>query len=108
MPTDAEWLHAATARGRQPTGSDFNCLLTSSGAVVKGGDLVKVNIKPENAWGLFNYVGNAQELVTSNSGLAVRGGHYNDPAGKCSIKMTRLHSGKPDKTTGFRLLREIK
>ncbi|MCF6281090.1 MAG: protein kinase [Candidatus Polarisedimenticolaceae bacterium] len=108
LPTDQEWLHAARGKGSQPLSTDFNCLLLSGGAAVKGGTPVNVNVAPQNSWGLFNYVGNLQEWVAVGSGWQAIGGHYNDTAASCSINLLREHSGSSDKLTGFRLLREIK
>ncbi len=108
LPREDEWLHAAKAKGRQPAGSDFNCLLLSGGSVVKGGAPIEVNVAPQNAWGLFNFVGNLQEWVNSSNGAKVRGGHFNSPADTCSINLNQKHGGSADKVTGFRLLREIK
>ncbi|WP_246345100.1 protein kinase domain-containing protein [endosymbiont of Lamellibrachia barhami] len=108
LPREDEWLHAAKAKGRQPAGSDFNCLLRSGGSVVKGGAPIEVNVAPQNAWGLFNFVGNLQEWVNSSNGIKVRGGHFNSPADTCSINLSQKHGGSADKVTGFRLLREIK
>jgi serine/threonine protein kinase len=108
LPTEQEWIHAANAKGSAAPGSDFNCLLQSGGSVVKGGAPVDVNVAPQNNWGLFNFIGNVQEWVTSNSNLNALGGHYNDPANDCSVKFSRRHNGTADKVTGFRLLREIK
>jgi len=108
LPNKDELLHAATASGKQFAGTDFNCLLLSGGAKVKGGAPVYVNTAPQNAWGLFNYVGNVQEWIVGTSGAKAFGGHYNDPANKCGITLVRNHTGNADKVTGFRLLREIK
>ncbi len=68
LPNQDEWAHAATALGKKTAGSDFNCLLLSGGATVKGGSPVNVNTAPQNSWGLYNYVGNVQELILSGSG----------------------------------------
>ncbi len=108
LPREEEWLHAARAKGRQPAGSDFNCLLLSGGSVVKGGAPIEVNVAPQNTWGLFNYVGNLQEWVIGPNGSKVMGGHYNSPAATCSIKLNQQHGGAAEQITGFRLLREIK
>ncbi|MEJ1397943.1 MAG: protein kinase [Candidatus Sedimenticola sp. (ex Thyasira tokunagai)] len=108
LPNLDEWAHAATASGKQIAGTDFNCLLLSGGATVKGGSPVNVNTAPQNPWGIYNYVGNVQELILSGSASKAAGGHYNDPADNCSITLVRNHTGGADELTGFRLLREIK
>ncbi len=108
LPTSDEWLHAAKGKGKQPLSTDFNCLLLTGGAIVKGGNPVDINVAPQNSWGLFNYVGNLQEWVSVDGGWGARGGHFNDPASSCSINLLRTHDGSKDKLTGFRLLREIK
>ena len=108
LPNEAEWRHAAGATGNTFDGSDFNCLLLSGGSTVKGGAPVPVNTAPQNDWGLYNYVGNAQEWIVASSGSMVSGGHYNDPSGTCSITLVRSHGSSGDELTGFRLLREIK
>jgi serine/threonine protein kinase len=108
LPTDKEWLHAAKSKGQQPLSTNFNCLLLTGGAVVKGGNPVNVNIAPQNSWGLFNYVGNLQEWVSVDGGWEASGGHFNDSASSCGINLIRKHDGSKDKQTGFRLLREIK
>ncbi len=108
LPNESEWKHAATSSGKQFTGTDFNCKLVSGGSIVKGGAPVSVNVAPQNAWGLFNYVGNAQEWVITGSGTQAIGGHYDDSASDCSIALIRNHTGDADSVTGFRLLREIR
>lgn len=108
LPTTKEWTHAAGAKGSQLPGTDFNCLLLSGGSIIKGGAPVNVNVAPQNSWGLFNYIGNAQEWVATGKSLGAMGGHYNDPSNKCNIKSNRNHNGKADSLTGFRLLREIR
>ncbi|MES9882838.1 MAG: SUMF1/EgtB/PvdO family nonheme iron enzyme, partial [Sedimenticola sp.] len=108
LPNESEWVHATTSSGGQFAGSDFNCLLQSGGATVKGGVPVNVNTAPQNPWGLYNYVGNVQEWISGGTGIKVIGGHFNDPADSCAITLVRNHSGGADELTGFRLLREIK
>ena len=66
-----------------------------------------VNTGKANGWGLYNYVGNAQEWVTNGDGVVVRGGAFEDTFSKCSISLEKPHSGAPDKSTGFRLLQEL-
>jgi formylglycine-generating enzyme required for sulfatase activity/predicted Ser/Thr protein kinase len=106
LPTAGEWVHAAEAGGSQPE-KDFNCELRIGGNVVKGLGLLDVRSGRQNGWGLVNYVGNAQEWVQSGGGLAARGGAYSDSLSQCDIGLSRVHSGGPDKLTGFRLVREM-
>ncbi len=106
LPTDQEWTYAANAQGHQPE-KDFNCLLRLGDQVIKGLSLIDVKSGKSNGWGLLNYVGNAQEWVTSGSGVSVRGGDYKDTLSSCDITLTKPHSGAADDVTGFRLVREI-
>jgi hypothetical protein len=107
IPTAQEWSYAANAQGKQP-GKDFNCRVLLGSQVIKGQALGSVKMGKPNGWGLKNYVGNAQEWVTTSSGLAARGGAYPDSLSKCSISLSKTHSGQADEVTGFRLVRELK
>lgn len=107
LPTDNEWVYAATAGGK--TGSkDFNCLLKMGGKILKGSAMLPVNSGKPNGWGLINHLGNAQEMVTEGESIALRGGAYNDLMSKCAVSLKRSLSGNADEVTGFRLVREIK
>jgi len=106
LPTAAEWEYAASAGGAQPE-KQFNCRVTSGGNTISGHALVDARSGKANGWGMANYVGNAQELVRSGSGFTVRGGDFAVPLTKCDISISEPHSGSADKTTGFRLLREL-
>ncbi|MEM9057153.1 MAG: SUMF1/EgtB/PvdO family nonheme iron enzyme, partial [Pseudomonadota bacterium] len=108
LPTASEWEHAASAGGKQP-GRDFNCQIRDiSGQLVKGLGLVSVNSGDRNGWGLYNYVGNAQEWVRSGGSVVARGGAYTDSLSNCEISLSRSHSGQPDEVTGFRLVRALR
>jgi formylglycine-generating enzyme required for sulfatase activity len=122
LPTDKEWQHAAAADGEQAS-KGINCrpsgkldmesglLAARSGSVSLGMPLgralVNVTFGEENGWGLVNPVGNAQEWVVTEAGLAARGGAYADRASRCSVAFSRSHDGSADQHTGFRLLREL-
>ena len=106
LPTAAEWEHAASAGGAQPE-KKFNCRVISGGNTISGHALVDARSGKANGWGMANYIGNAQELVRSGSGFTVRGGDFAVPLTKCDISISEPHSGSADKTTGFRLLREL-
>ncbi len=106
LPTAAEWQYAAEAAGKQPK-KDYNCRLEQGGQVLKGSSVMAVNTGKPNGWGLFHYVGNVQEWVTSGAGIVVRGGAFQDSFSKCDISLERPHDGTPDEVTGFRVVREL-
>ena len=122
LPTRGEWLHAASAAGAPPS-RGINCrpdgTVTLSAALIKsdrgslslgmpiGRALVSTTFGKENAWGLVNPLGNAQEWVTTGAGLAAQGGAFTDDAGECVVTMSRAHTGEADEITGFRLVREL-
>ena len=106
LPTEAEWVHAAEAGGKKSR-ADYNCELWVRGTQLKGHDLMDVKSGSQNVWGLKNFVGNAQEWVRTPSGIKVRGGAYSDRMTKCNISSSKSHDGSADKTTGFRLVRQM-
>ena len=106
LPTAAEWASAAEAGGKQPK-KDYNCRLEQGGQVLKGSSVLPVNTGKPNGWGLFHYVGNVQEWVSSGAGVTVRGGAFQDSFSKCDISLERPHDGTPDEVTGFRVVREL-
>ena len=104
LPTDAEWEHAAKAVGSASISP--NCINPQAGLL--GDELFEVNRGGQNAWGVMNYVGNAQEWVVGPSGgYQARGGAYKDRLGACTIELSRSHAGTADRLTGFRLVREL-
>jgi len=106
LPTVDEWAYAAEAGGEQPR-KDYNCRVEQSGQILKGQSTMGVNTGKANGWGLYNYVGNAQEWARSGEGVVVRGGAFEDTFSKCSISLEKPHGGEPDRSTGFRLLQEL-
>lgn len=106
LPTTQEWVAAARADGA-PIDDNRNCTLDSMG-IKKGDALVPVDTGKQNAWGLVNHVGNAQEWVKSGGGVVAQGGARTDPIGECGINTQRAHGGGADGVTGFRVLRELR
>ena len=108
LPTDEEWTHAAGASGSNPDESSINCVVELNGRRLRGIELEKVMSGPQNGWGVYDYVGNVQEWVTTGNSVAARGGAYTDRLAQCTPDMKRVHSGSADGITGFRVLREIR
>jgi len=106
LPRDEEWVYAATANG-PPAKKDFNCRVQLGGQVLKGHAATTVRSGMPNGWGLTNHVGNVQEWVVTGSGIAARGGSYQDSLSECDVSLSRDHDGTPDPMTGFRLVREL-
>ncbi len=106
LPTDEEWTRAAKAPGGNP--DSINCGVEINGRKLRGVELAPVASGPENDLGLYDYVGNVQEWVTTGSSVAARGGAYTDSLTQCTPDMRRAHPGSADIITGFRVLREIK
>ncbi len=106
LPTASEWEYAANAGGKQPK-KDHNCRVTQGSKIIKGQSLVTINTGKPNGWGLYNYIGNVQEWVTTPSGTKVRGGAFNDALSKCDIALEKDHNGSSDESTGLRLIMEM-
>lgn len=110
LPTQQEWVLAARADGA-PVDDNRNCALDSMG-IKKGDALVPVDTGKQNAWGLVNHVGNAQEWVLADGVgsrvVLAQGGARTDPIGECGINTQRPHGGGADAVTGFRVLRELR
>jgi len=103
LPTQQEWTHAATATGNARVSP--NCFNPQAGI---GDVLLEVNWGSQNAWGIKNFVGNAQEWVVAPAGgYEARGGAHRDRLGNCEIGFSRPHAGNADALTGFRLVREL-
>lgn len=110
LPTQRQWTHAAKAKGG-PVDPNRNCYLDTKG-IKKGDSLVKITSGKQNAWGLVNHVGNAQEWVyvsdiAKGSVVAVGGAHL-DKLVECQITRQSPHSGQADAVTGFRLVRKLR
>lgn len=106
LPSQQEWVYAARAQGGQPD-PNRNCQIDLAG-VHRGDMLIKARVGKENGWGLVNHVGNVQEWAQSRGGRTVAlGGSREDALSDCVVNAMRLHSGKADAVTGFRLAREV-
>lgn len=106
IPSQEQWQYAASTGGTDAN-HDFNCNVKLGDTVVKGLSMVSISTGKSNSWGLVNYVGNAQELVTSGGGAAAMGGDWQDPLAQCSTSLSRPTSGNGDALTGFRVARDI-
>jgi formylglycine-generating enzyme required for sulfatase activity len=106
LPKESEWLYAANAPGGSAE-RDFNCVVEIGGQKIRGFGLVSARSGRANGWGLYNYIGNAQEWVETDSGWAARGGAYSDAISRCDTTLHRAGSGAADASTGFRVLREL-
>ncbi|HTT07776.1 MAG TPA: protein kinase [Gammaproteobacteria bacterium] len=106
LPTVKEWSYAADAGGKQPK-KDYNCRVELNGQVIKGQSLMDANAGKPNGWGLYNYIGNAQEWATNGAGVVARGGAFKDNFGDCGVSVEKPSDGKGDDETGFRLLQEM-
>ncbi|MDH5572640.1 MAG: formylglycine-generating enzyme family protein, partial [Gammaproteobacteria bacterium] len=107
LPARHEWVYAAKSR-REQKDPNRNCMLSSRG-IQKGGELVTATTGKQNAWGLVNYAGNAEEWVYDKGrSLVAVGGSYESPMDNCDISTSNKHNGKASKLTGFRVLRELK
>jgi hypothetical protein len=107
LPTDAEWTYAVGAQGGAADVSSINCSVEIGGKKVRGVALEPVQSGKANGWGLYNYLGNAQEYVVGDSFIAARGGAYSDAMSNCAPESSRPHSGAADPITGLRVVREI-
>lgn len=107
LPTKNEWLYAAKSR-RKKLDANRNCKLSTRG-IQKGEELVKTSIGKQNSWGLVNYVGNVQEWVYDKGRkLVAVGGSYKQTMDNCDITTTNAQSGRSDRSTGLRVLRELR
>ncbi|MBK6658042.1 MAG: protein kinase [Proteobacteria bacterium] len=106
LPTNQEWTYAANAGGDQPK-KDYNCRVEQAGQLLKGQGTMGVNTGKANGWGLYNYVGNAQEWVVDGGSVEARGGAFEDMFSKCDIALEKPHAGNADKATGFRVVLDL-
>lgn len=105
IPSEAEWIYAANADNPAAV-KDFNCRVTQGGQIIKGLTMLEIKSGRSNPWGVTNYVGNAQEIVRTNAGIAARGGAFQDNLTTCDIQFSRSHSGAADDVTGFRVAKD--
>jgi serine/threonine protein kinase len=107
LPSRQEWLHSAKASNAS-LNPNRNCTLSSRG-IQKGGKLVSTETGKGNSWGLVNSIGNAREWAYDKGRkLVAVGGSYKDPIESCTFSTVVNHSGKADKVTGFRVVRDIR
>ncbi len=107
LPTDAEWVHAANAAGNPGSSADNNCRVVQGGNIIKGHSLLRVNTGSDNAWGVRNHIGNAQEWTRAGGTLMARGGAFSDALSSCDVGLSRPHSGAADEATSFRIARDL-
>lgn len=106
LPSLVEWQYAAKATAAR-IDPNRNCKLNSRG-IQKGGNLIKASIGQQNAWGVVNYLGNAQELVTDRGDkYFAAGGSFETEMQECGFNKQAMHTGAADNMTGFRVLREL-
>lgn len=107
LPTKNEWVYAAKSR-RKKLDANRNCKLSTRG-IEKGEGLVRTSVGKQNSWGLVNYVGNVQEWAYDKGRkLVAVGGSFAQSMDNCDITTSNAQSGKPDKITGLRVVREIR
>ena len=106
LPSIAEWRFAATADGQQAD-EDVNCHNPEQSQTLLDQSVKTIDYGTANGWGIYNYLGNVQELATENGKLFALGGSYSDDIENCTINFQTPHLGTPDLTTGFRVLRQF-
>ncbi len=105
LPTRGEWVYAAGGGGKP--GGDFNCESRDArGTLIRGYGLLPVNSGNRNGWGLYNPIGNAQEIVLNQGSYEAIGGAYSDSLSRCGVDLAKAHTGADDQT-GFRVVRKI-
>lgn len=107
LPTDAEWTHAVKAQGGAADHGSINCSVEIGGKKVRGVALEPVQSGKANSWGLYNYLGNAQEWVVADDAILARGGAYTDNVSACTPDAARPQPGSADPITGMRVVREL-
>ena len=106
LPTAREWRYAAYANGLQPQ-KEVNCRAVQDGNIVIGKSLGPVDDGKANGWGIYNDLGNVQELATDKDSLVALGGSYSTSYDECEIDYQSPHFGSADGLTGLRVLREL-
>ena len=118
LPTEEEWMNAATENGKGDTpwggksGQDAknacylaNYKVASDNYIADGAMFTaKVGTYLENHIGAFNILGNAGEM-TNEKGIA-KGGSWAHPLVDCYIGTSFTYDG-PDPRVGFRIVMEI-
>ncbi len=104
LPSIFEWRFAAQA-DEQYQPEVVNCSVAGRSTRLQPINYEKVNTS--NSWGVTNYLGNAQEIVTQDNQYATVGGHFKDDLSRCTVYFSRPLDGVPDQLTGFRLIKEL-
>lgn len=111
LPTVDEWRYAATTnlpRDELEIDDNVNCFVDARGVRLGDTLLSTLSGKP-NRWGLYNYIGNAQEWAVADDGdgvIALGGAHVH-PKSECTFDKQVAHGGNPDPVTGFRIVRPV-
>ena len=106
LPTKTEWIYAANAVGNQIQKKHVNCRVKTENNL-KNTKVRNVNIGDANDWGLKNYIGNVQEIVTDGGNISLMGGSFETPESECDTTLEKPYTGA-DNLTGFRIVFEIK
>lgn len=105
LPRWREWQRYA----RDDSGvQDHNCRVRAGGRLVRGGTLRPAAIGYQNSLGVVNVIGNAQEWVQMEVGVAAVGGSAATDMSLCHPQRVWNGENKGDPMTGFRLVRELK
>ena len=104
LPTRAEWERVARAGKPDP---NRNCQVRVAG-VSRGKETVPVTSGAQNELGLLNLFGNVREWAMDGDVAVVMGGSYADPIAACDVRATQSKSSAGDRSTGMRLVREVR
>lgn len=108
LPTYEEWRYGASANDREEN-QDYNCLSSTGGRIIKGQAVTNSSSGNSNRWGLINYVGNVDDLITSDKGYLYAGGNRSDPYLRCNVNLLKDSSSDQynPSLAGFRVLRSL-